>query len=86
MFVGFFGLFISPLTLYLRYKKENSSIQEFAEIALDTTFRAATDPTFLKSIVDYNDSKIGAITEENIVGYDYYRLKSNSNVETAYRS
>ncbi|MCA1550700.1 hypothetical protein I6F36_28110 [Bradyrhizobium sp. BRP19] len=77
LFVSLFGLLISPITLYLRVKKENVPIAEFAELALATTARAIVDPEFLQSLSSYNDSRL---KRDNITGYDYYRLQSRSNV------
>lgn len=80
IFVSLFGFLISPLTLYLRTKKENMPIAEFAELALTTAMRAAVDAEFLQSLSSQNDSSLARIKQENIVGYDYYRLGSRSNV------
>ncbi|WP_407117227.1 hypothetical protein [Bradyrhizobium sp. LMG 9283] len=80
IFVSLFGFLISPVTLYLRTKKENMPIAEFADLALTTATRAALDFEFLESISSQNDSAAANIKQERVVGYDYYRLSSRSNV------
>ena len=80
VFLAFFGAVVSPVALYLRTQRENVPTAQFAALALTTVVQALTSPSYLESINDYNASARGAPKEEQTFGYDYYRLKSQSNV------
>jgi hypothetical protein len=77
MVVGaFFGLFLSPITLYLRMAKEGLELSQFVELAENTVIKVVTEPGFLKQISnDVKTSEFRDIKKET--GGDYYGDRSN---------
>lgn len=73
LFVAFFTSFLTPLILYTRAQRSLPLVQ-FVQFSMDTAYKAATDPAFMRYIKDIADGKSESI---NDVEYDYYGNRSN---------
>lgn len=70
--VYLFIFYVTPVTFYLRLYRTGLSFSEFADVALNTVSKAATDPQFLKLISDTGANAYNQGEQP----YDYYGLRS----------
>ena len=73
LFVALFTNFITPVILYTRGQK-GMALSQFVQYSLETGYKAATDPSFLKYVKNIEDASSQNI---NDVEYDYYGDRSN---------
>lgn len=73
IFIALFTNFITPVILYTRAQK-GMALTQFVQFSLETGYKAATNPSFLKYVKSIEDASSQNI---NDVEYDYYGDRSN---------
>lgn len=72
-FIVLFTNFVTPVVLYTRAQK-GMALTQFIQYSLETGYKAATNPSFLKYVKSIEDAKSQDISD---VEYDYYGDRSN---------